>query len=336
MQKHAVNLKEVSMKRSLIGILALIVVSAAFATGVQEEAGSYPERTVRVIIPWSVGGMTDVLTRPIANWLEEYYGVPFVVENRPGGGGVVGSLEIENASNDGYTIGTTSMSTVSAQYVAPMSPDIDNVELIAQAISIPATVTVNSDSEFETLDELIAFAQDNPGELSNSNSGNGASAHIYALTFGARADVEMNHIPYPGYAEAVTSLLAGNVDMTNIPLPDVAPYIDSGELRMLAIASVERHPSYPDVPTLRELGIDAVMGNYSGFVAPEGTPQEYLDTLEDGIRQAVTDPEIRDFLIGAGFQPVFAGQEEFAQIVEDAKDQLDFLVNDLGIEFVDD
>lgn len=323
------------MRRLLMVMLVFAVSMSVFATGVQEE-GSYPEKTVRVIIPWSVGGMTDVLTRPIANWLEEYFGVPFVVENRPGGGGVVGSLEIENAPNDGYVIGTTSMSTVSAQYVAPMAPDINNVELIAQAISIPATVTVNADSPFQTLDDLIQFAKDNPGELSNSNSGNGASAHIYALTFGARADIEMNHIPYPGYAEAVTSLLAGNVDMTNIPLPDVAPYIDSGELRMLAIAAAERHPSYPDVPTLREAGIDAVMGNYSGFVAPKGTPQEYLDILEEAIGKAIADPEISEFLIGAGFQPVFAGQEEFAVIVDDAEAQLEFLVNDLGIEFVDD
>jgi tripartite-type tricarboxylate transporter receptor subunit TctC len=324
------------MKRFLAVLLVLVVATSVFATGVQEEEGSYPEKTVRVIIPWSVGGMTDVLTRPIANWLEEYFGVPFVVENKPGGGGVVGSLEIENSPNDGYTIGTTSMSTVSAKYVAPMAPDIDNVELIAQAISIPATVTVNTDSPFQTVEELIAFAKANPGELSNSNSGNGASAHIYALTFGARAGIEMNHIPYPGYAEAVTSLLAGNVDMTNIPLPDVAPYVDSGELRMLAIAAADRHPSYPDVPTLREVGIDAVMGNYSGFVAPKGTPQEYLDILEDAIGQAIADPEISDFLINAGFQPVFAGQEEFAVIVDDAEAQLEYLVNDLGIEFVDD
>lgn len=323
------------MKRILMLLIVLLVAGQVFGSGVEEDA-EYPDRTVRVIIPWSVGGMTDVLTRPIAGWMEEYFGVPFVVENKPGGGGVVGSLEIENSDPDGYVIGTTSMSTVSAQYVAPVAPDIDNVELIAQAISIPATVTVNADSPFMTLEDLIDYAKANPGELSNSNSGNGASAHIYALTFGARADIEMNHIPYPGYAEAVTSLLAGNVDMTNIPLPDVAPYVDSGELRMLAIASAERHPSYPDVPTLRELGIDAVMGNYSGFVAPKGTPQEYLDILEDAIEQAVADPGINSFLIEAGFQPVFAGQDEFAGIVEDAKDQLDFLVNELGIEFVDD
>ncbi len=319
----------------VLGLVMLFAGTLLFAEGAQEEK-EYPSKTVRIIIPWSVGGMTDTLTRPIANWLEEYFEVPFVVENKPGGGGVVGSLEIEGAKNDGYLIGTTSMSTVSAKYIANVAPDIDNVELIAQVISIPATVTVNADSPFNTLEELIDYAKANPGELRNSNSGNGASAHIYALTFGARADIEMNHIPYPGYAEAVTALLAGNVEMTNIPLPDVAPYLDSGEMRMLAIASAERHPSYPEVPTLRELGIDAVMGNYSGFVAPKGMDQEQIDILEEGIKKSIEDPEIRQFLINAGFQPVFAGQEEFAQIVDDAEAQLEFLVNDLGIEFVDD
>ncbi|MCG8478279.1 MAG: tripartite tricarboxylate transporter substrate binding protein [Spirochaetales bacterium] len=323
-------------KRLFASIMVVCVVSAAFASGESEGGASYPNRTVRVIIPWSVGGMTDVLTRPIAEHLEENFGVPFVVENRPGGGGVVGSLEIENSEGDGYIIGTTSMSTVSARYVAPVAPDINNVELIAQVISIPATVTVNADSPWTTLEELLEYARANPGELTNSNSGNGASAHIYALTFGARADVEMNHIPYPGYAEAVTALLAGNVDMTNTPLPDVAQYVDTGELRMLAIAAAERHPNYPDVPTLRELGVEAVMGNYSGFVAPEGTPEEYIATLETAIEAAVTDPEINEFLLGAGFQPVFADREAFATIVRDAEAQLEYLVNDLGIEFVDD
>lgn len=323
------------MKRLIVALLLVGLAAGIYATGVEEDV-AYPDRNVRIIIPWSVGGMTDTLTRPIAKWLEDYYGVPFVVENKPGGGGVVGSLEIENSNNDGYTIGTTSMSTVSAKYLAPVAPDIDNTELIAQVISIPATVTVNSDSPFNTLDDLIAFGKANPGKLTNSNSGNGASAHIYALTFGARAGITMNHIPYPGYAEAVTSLLAGNVDMTNIPLPDVAPYVESGKLRMLAIAAAERHPNFPDVPTLRELGVDAVMGNYSGFLAPKGTPQAAINSLEEAIAKAIADPQIQEFLLGAGFQPVFAGQNDFSVIVDDAEAQLEYLVNEVGIEFVDD
>lgn len=326
------------MKRLLVfTLLALICAGVLFAGGQPQSAQpSYPTRAVRVIIPWSVGGMTDVLTRPIAQHLEKQFGVPFVVENKPGGGGVVGSLEIQNANNDGYTIGTTSMSTVSAKYVAPVAPDINQVELIAQAISIPATVTVSSSSPFQTLQQLIDFAKANPGRLTNSNSGNGASAHIYALTFGARAGIEMNHIPYPAYAEAVTALLGGSVDMTNIPLPDVAPFVDSGQLRMLAIASAERHPNYPNVPTLRELGVDAVMGNYSGFVGPKGMAEEQLAALEDAIGKAVNDPDLQAFLLGAGFQPVFAGREEFARIVKDAEAQLEYLVKEIGIEFVDD
>jgi tripartite-type tricarboxylate transporter receptor subunit TctC len=324
------------MKKAIVTVLVLLIASAVFASGAPEQEAPYPNRTVRVIIPWSVGGMTDVLTRPITDWMENHFGVPFVVENRTGGAGVVGSLAIENAPNDGYTFGTTSMSTVSAKYITSTAPDIHNVELIAQAISIPATVTVHSDSRFRTLQDLIDYAKANPGEVTSANSGAGASAHIYSLTFAARADIEMNLIPYPGYAEGVTAVLAKNVDMTNIPLPDVAPYLESGELRMLAIASAERHPDYPDVPTLREAGVDAVMGNYSGFVAPKGTPQEYLDILEEAIGMAVNDPRINSFLLGAGFQPVFKGQEEFALIVRDAEVQLEFLVNELGIEFVDD
>ncbi|HAF86067.1 MAG TPA: tripartite tricarboxylate transporter substrate binding protein [Sphaerochaeta sp.] len=324
------------MKKLVLLVLVLSLVLPMFAAGTSEEAKAYPSRNVRVIIPWSVGGMTDVLTRPIASALEKEFGVPFVVENKPGGGGVVGSLEIENAKADGYVIGTTSMSTVSAKYVSPMYPDIHNVKLISQVITIPATVTVSANSPFKTVQELIEYAKANPGKLKNSNSGTGASAHIYASYFEALAGIKMNHIPYPAYAEAITALLGDHVDLTNIPLPDVAPHVDAGKLRLLAIASAERHPSYPDVPTLKELGIDAVMGNYSGFVAPKGMDPAQVETIDKAIGKIMQDPKIRKFLIDAGYQPVYLNAKDFAQVIADAEKQLEYLVNELGITFIDD
>ena len=324
------------MKKVLLVLLVLALVLPMFAAGTAEDAKAYPSRNVRVIIPWSVGGMTDVLTRPIASALEQEFGVPFVVENKPGGGGVVGSLEIENSKADGYVIGTTSMSTVSAKYVSPMYPDINNVKLVSQVITIPATVTVSANSPFKTAAELIAYAKANPGKLKNSNSGTGASAHIYASYFEALAGIQMNHIPYPAYAEAITALLGDHVDLTNIPLPDVAPHIDAGKLRLLAIASAERHPSYPDVPTLKELGIDAVMGNYSGFVAPKGMDSAQVATIDKAIGKVMQDPKIRKFLIDAGYQPVYLNSQEFEKVIADAEKQLDYLVNELGITFIDD
>lgn len=324
------------MKKLFVVFIVLCIAFAGFANGSTEENDVYPSKSVKVIIPWSVGGMTDVLTRPVAQQLEEYLEVSFVVENKPGGGGVVGSLLIENADNDGYTIGTTSMSTVSAKYISPIYPDIDNVDLISQVITIPATVTVNVDSQFKTMQDLLDYAMKNPGNLKNANSGTGASAHIYAVHFESMADITMNHIPYSGYAEAITALLGGHVDVTNTPLPDVSAHVDSGELRLLAIAAAERHPSYPDVPTLKELGIDVVMGNYSGFVAPKGTDPAIIKALDDGIGKALADPAIQEFLINAGYQPAYLNSVEFAAVIEDTKKQLDYLVNELGVQFVDD
>lgn len=325
------------MKKSLVRpMVVLLLVSLMMVSFVGTLFAAYPERDVRVIIPWSVGGMTDVLTRPIAKWLEDYFGVPFVVENKPGGGGVVGSMVIENSKNDGYVIGTTSMSTVSAKYVSPVYPKMENVELISQVITIPATVTVNADSPWQTLEEYIAYAKANSGKIKNSNSGMGASAHIYAAVFEEKAGIEVNHIPYPGYAEAITALVGGHVDSTNIPLPDVAPQVEAGKLKLLAIAADERHPDFPDVPTLKELGIDVSMGNYSGFVAPKGVDPEKIEAIDNAIGKAMQDPEIRDFLINAGFQPVYLNREEFAETVKAAEEQLDYLVNELGIKFIDD
>ncbi len=321
------------MKKLCVLLLVLVM---CISCSKDTETASYPEHDVKVIIPWSVGGMTDVLTRPITTWLEDYFDTNFIVENKPGGGGVVGSLLIENSDNDGYTIGTTSMSTVSAKYVSPVYPDINNVELISQVITIPATVTVNADSPWQTLEDYLAYAKANPGTIKNSNSGNGASAHIYAATFEAETGIHMNHIPYPGYAEAVIALLGNHVDSTNIPLPDVAQHVESGKLRILAIASAERHPDYPDVPTLKEKGIDLVLGNYSGFVAPKGTDPEYIKTIDEAIGKCLEDPEIQQFLLDAGYQPMYSNREEFAEVVAAAEKQLDYLVNTLGVEFVDD
>jgi len=329
-------LKEEKMKKLVLLVLVLSLALSLFAAGTSEEAKAYPSRNVRVIIPWSVGGMTDVLTRPIASALEKEFGIPFIVENKPGGSGVVGSLEVENAKADGYVIGTTSMSTVSAKYVSPMYPDIHNVKLISQVITIPATVTVSVNSPFKTVQELVAYAKANPGKLTNANSGAGASAHIYASYFEALAGIKMNHIPYAGYAEAITALLGDHVDLTNIPLPDVAAHVDAGKLRLLAIASAERHPSYPDVPTLKELGIDAVMGNYSGFVGPMGMDPAQVETLDKAIGKIMQDPKIRKFLIDAGYQPVYLNSKDFASVIKSAEDQLDYMVNDLGMTFIDD
>jgi tripartite-type tricarboxylate transporter receptor subunit TctC len=323
-------------KRITKSLLVFLIVSILIVSLAAVSMAAYPERDVRVIIPWSVGGMTDVLTRPITNWLEDYFGVPFVVENKPGGGGVVGSMVIENSENDGYVIGTTSMSTVSAKYVSPVYPEMENVDLIAQVITIPATVTVNADSPWQTIEEYIEYVKENPGEVKNSNSGTGASAHIYAKVFEHEAGLELNHIPYPAYAEAITALVGGHVDSTNIPLPDVAPQVEAGELRMLAIAADERHPDFPDVPTLKEKGINMSIGNYSGFVAPKGVDPEKIQKIEEGIEKAMQDEEIRNFLIEAGFQPIYKDSEDFAKTVQDATDRLEYLINEVGVEFVDD
>lgn len=321
-------LKKVSLLL-VVGLIAVLLLgNTAFA--------KYPDKEVRVIIPWSVGGMTDVLTRPIANWLQDYFGVPFVVENKPGGGGVVGSLVIENSRSSGYIIGTTSMSTVSAKYFSPTYPNMDNVKVIAQVITIPATLTVSADSPWKTLEEYMAYAKANPGKIKTSHSGIGASAHIYTVVFEEKVGIKTNQIPYSAYAEAVTALLGGHVDATHIPLPDVAPQVKAGKLRLLAIAADERHPDYPDVPTFKEKGIDFVMGNYSGFVAPKGVSDAQIKILEEAIGKCMQDPEITNFLLSAGFQPLYLNAEEFGKIVQSAEDQLDYLVNELGINLIDD
>ena len=192
-------------KELLVSEIVLALALPFFAAGAKKGTiEKYPSWNVRVIIPWSVGGMTGVLTRPVASHPEKQFGVPFVVENKHGADGVAGSLEIEKDANDGYVIGTTSMSTVSAKYASPIYPDIHNVELI----TIPATVTVNAKSPFKTLQDLIDCAKANPDKLATPNSGKRKELPGPGIIEGVAAPESANYACTGG---AVTTVLMGGL-----------------------------------------------------------------------------------------------------------------------------
>ncbi len=312
---------------SLIGFLCLIIAFAGFNTA--EAADTFPEEDFELIIPWPAGGFTDVAVRPIADWLENYFGVNVVVNNIEGGGGVIGSKAIETADSDGYTFGTTSISTVTAKLTSPDPPDMDNVEAIAQIFTNPATLTVHADSQWESLAEFVEYAQEYPGTLTVANTGIGASVHIFALAFEQMADINVVHVPYEGAAPATTSILGQHVEATMNTLPDVADHVRAGDLRMLAIATEERHEDFPEVPTFREEGYDYTMGNYTGFLAPKGVDQAKIEILEAAVEECITqDDEIREFLLDQGYTPEYLSSEAFREKITEIDQEIDRLVEE--------
>jgi len=276
-------------------ILAFFLSIATFCSAQTET--NYPDDDLTIIIPWGEGGFTDVMIRPLAAWLEDYFGVNVVVLNISGGGGVIGSKEIENSKPDGYTVGTTSMSTITAKYMSPDPPDMDNVETIAHIFDIPATLAVRADSQWDTIEDFVAYAKENPGEIMTSNSGFGASIHVNTVIFENIADIELSHVPYDSTGETIVSVLGGHVDATFNFLPDVVDLVKAGELKILGIATAERHENYPDVPTFTERGYNYITGNYTGIVAPKGFEDEKIKILAEALEKATQDEKLRAFML---------------------------------------
>ena len=314
----------------------LVVLPLVLCLFINVMAKDYPADDVTVIIPWGEGGFTDVMVRPLAKWLEYYFGVPFVIENIPGGGGVIGSIELQNRKPDGYTIGTTSFSTITSKYLSPNPPDLDKVETVAHVFSIPAALTVRADSQFKTLEDFVDYAKKNPGAIMTSNSGFGASVHMYTLMFEQVAGIELTHVPYESGGDCMTAVLGGHVDATFSLLPDVVDQVRSGDLRLLAIATLNRHDNYPDVPTFVEKGYDFVIGNYTGIVAPKGMSREQIDILADALKKAIEDEELRSFMLANEFKPEYMDPEGFREFLNKTAEDIDYLVKELGIVIVDD
>ena len=314
----------------------LVVLPLVLCLFINVMAKDYPADDVTVIIPWGEGGFTDVMVRPLAKWLENYFGVPFVIENIPGGGGVIGSIELQNRKPDGYTIGTTSFSTITSKYLSPNPPDLDKVETVAHVFSIPAALTVRADSQFKTLEDFVDYAKKNPGAIMTSNSGFGASVHMYTLMFEQVAGIELTHVPYESGGDCMTAVLGGHVDATFSLLPDVVDQVRSGDLRLLAIATLNRHDNYPDVPTFVEKGYDFVIGNYTGIVAPKGMSREQIDILAAALKNAIEDEELRSFMLANEFKPEYMDPEGFREFLNKTAEDIDYLVKELGIVIVDD
>ncbi|WP_420394016.1 tripartite tricarboxylate transporter substrate binding protein [Acuticoccus sp.] len=254
----------------------------------------YPERDITVIVGYSAGGGTDVMARTMAPFLEKYLGnsVSVTVENRPGAGGELGFTAIATAEPDGYTIGMLNIPS----FINPIiqrEPDytIDSFAPIGNVVSDPTSLIVRADSEFETLDDFIAYVEENPGAMPVSNSSLGGATHTSFLRFLNMADLEVTHVPFPGAAPNRTALLGGHVAASVMGIGEAAPYVREGQLRILGTMSAERWDGLPDVPTFTELGYPVVSGSDRGMAAPAGIPEDAQETLTDAVARMMEDPE---------------------------------------------
>lgn len=299
----------------LAGALSVGVLASGTA-----HAEDYPSRPIRIVVPFAVGGTSDLVTRIVGQALGAELKTAVVIDNRPGAGGNIGSELVAHSAPDGYTLlmGTVATHGINATLYKkmPFDPvrDFAPVSLVA---STPSVLEVNTAVPAKSVQELIAYARQNPGKLYFGSAGNGSSHHLAGELFAAMAGVKMTHVPYRGTAGAVTDTIGGQVQVIFDTLPSAMPFVKSGQLRALAVTSPQRDPSLPDLPTLAESGLPGYeVGSWYGLLAPAGTPPAVVDKLSKLVARIVRRPDIRQKLSEQGATPVGDTPAEFASHIQ--------------------
>ena len=308
------------MEKSSRGKKARAVIAALLLSALAGAAsGQYPVRPVRFIVPSAAGGGTDIIARAISLKLAESLGQPFVVENRPGAGQMIGIELVAKSPADGYTIlmaaSTLAINPIMYKKV-PYDP-LRDFAPITQAATLANVVVVHPSLPVKSIAELIAYAKQRPGQLNFASAGIGTSPQMSIELLKSMAGIDMVHIPYKGTAPGVVDLLAGQVLVMAPNLLTALPHIKAGKLRALAVTSIRRSEGLPDVPTVAESGLAGYDSTqWYGVLAPAGTPKEIVARLHEAIVHALRDPEVGKRLAADGAEAVGSGPEEFAAFIK--------------------
>jgi tripartite-type tricarboxylate transporter receptor subunit TctC len=295
-------------------VLACVVGCVGFAASAQ----TYPAKTVRVVVPFAPGGGIDLVGRIMSQRLQENLGQPFIVDNRPGGGGIVGSEVVATARPDGYTLLAVPISHAANVSLTKLSFDpIADFAPIVHIASAPNVVLVHPSLPVKSIGEFTRLARQHPGQLSYASGGNGSSTHLAAELFKMLAKVDLLHVPYKGGGLALSDLLGGQVSMYIASLPAAMPHVRSHKVKGLAVTSTARANALPDMPTVAEAGVPGYeyVGWY-GMLAPAGTPPAVVDRLNAETNKILRQPAIVEKLAADGAQPVGGTPAQFGDHIK--------------------
>ena len=294
--------------RKIVSAFALLASGVLLSMCGAQAQEPYPSRPITMVVAFPPGGVADLTARPIAVPLERILKQKIVIENRTGAGGGIGNAYVARARPDGYTL-LMALSSISilpeADKVNGRTPSytLDQFVPIALVSSDPTVLVVRGESAVKTVKDLVDYAKANPGKLNYSSSGLYSALHTPMEMLAIATDMRMFHVPYQGGGPAVAALLGGQVEALASGPGPVIPHIKAGKLRPLATWGARRHPSLPDVPTLKELGIDNEFYIWAGLFVPAATPEPVVRRLRDAVREAVQDAQFRTAMEGAG-QPI--------------------------------
>jgi tripartite-type tricarboxylate transporter receptor subunit TctC len=314
--------------RVLLSLILAVSASAALAQ-------AYPIKPIRMILPFPPGGPTDITGRAIAQKLSEQIGQTVVPENRAGAAGNLGLELGAKAPPDGYTITLTAPPlTVSPSLYAKLNYDaVRDFAPVSLVAAIQNIMVVHNSVPAKNVKEFIALASRNPGKLNFSSSGAGSTNHLATELLKVRFKLNMVHVPFKGSGPALVALMSGEVDMGTMAVPGAIPIVRANKLRPLAVLSARREPALPDVPTMKESGVDDfVVPIWYGILAPAGTPREIVNRLNSEIHKALASADLKQRLANSGVEPLTSTPEHFAEFIKSEIVRYAKVIKDAGIK----
>ena len=294
-----------------LSMCVLVAVCAAAPASAQ----SYPTRAVRLVVPFGAGGGTDNLARIIEPLVSKALGQALVIENRPGGGSVIGMDAVAKAAPDGYTLVMTDTSIALNPSLKTLPYDtLKDFEPISLLATAPVILVAHPKVPAKTLQEFVKLAKEQPGKLNYASGGNGASTHLGGELLKLVAGIDVIHVPYKGTGPAMNDLIGGHVDVMFSGISSARPHLDAGALRGLAVTGDTRNSAVPDVPTFAEAGHAGVTAStYWGVLGPRGTPKDVIEKVNDAFAKAMRDPDVVARTAQLGYLPIAGGPADYAE-----------------------
>ena len=322
-------------KHAFPRVIPILLAAAGSAALAQDSVESYPNRTVTIIVPFAAGGNTDVKTRLVAKQLGTILKQPVIIDNRPGASGNIGIELLTRAAPDGYTIAMGSFGPLAVNPWIYPKVNFDPKALVPIILleKSPLVLAVPVAKPYKTVADVVAAAKAKPGGLNIANAGPGGAHHLSAELFESAAGIDMVGVPFKGGGPAASALLAGQVDMMFEQTGAALPSIQAGKIRPIAVTSVKRLSSMPDVPTFIEAGYPQVsVSNWMGYVAPKGTPPAIVAKLQQAFAKAIEHSEVKDRILGQSNELGGGSSQDFANFISSESLKWSKLVKDRGLK----
>jgi tripartite-type tricarboxylate transporter receptor subunit TctC len=322
-------------RRMIAALAATLPLAVAARWSFAQTASSFPDRPIRIVVPFAPGGPTDLMARAVGKAMQQSVGQTIIIENKPGGGGVIAMGDIARSPADGYSLVFPSILAVTNPALMPDYPfdtvkDFSGVTVVG---FVPHVLVVGADFPARTLAEFVAVARQKPGALSYGSTGVGTSAHLEGAMFARRADLEVTHVPYRGAAPALQDLLGGRIQFMFLDTTSALSQLRAGKLRALAVAPAQRSDVLPDVPTVAEQGYPGfdVHGWY-GLLVRSGTPAPIIDRLYREVKSALATKDVGDLFRGQGISPGGMSPTQFDALIRADLIQWKQTIGELGIK----